>query len=153
MESIFVPLWPWFIHTWAHPIFHSSQRRRTGRVREETGAIMKVWNRSCQRSNKVSSAWRRGGEASREGEWSTDALDQKAMWCERAGGKLLINSSNRGTEGTKWRHQDSDTNQSQEVVCLAVGRTPQIDFWQSIKHANIAVDSRKGWTGAGGGIC
>lgn len=130
------------------PIFHSSQRGRIGRVREE-----KVWSSSCQRSKKASSAWRNGVEASREGEWSTDDLEKKVMWCERAeeNSKLLTNSSNRGTQVMKLRDQELDSNQLQETVWQWVGSHGCMG--KSIADANIALGSRKGWTGAGGEIC
>lgn len=59
------------------------------------------------------------------------------MWCGRAGGKLLTNTSNRGTEGRRRRQQKSDSNQSQEVVCLAMGRKPWMYFWQRVLQMQI----------------
>lgn len=59
------------------------------------------------------------------------------MLCGRAGGKLLTNSSNRGTEGRRRRQQKSDSNQPKEVVCLAGGRKPWMYFWQRVLKMQI----------------
>lgn len=111
-----------------HLSFLSKRENRKG----QRGRSMK---QLMSEEQKASSAWRRGGEASREGEWSKE---QKAVWCERAGGKLLTHSSNRGIEGTKWREQDSDSNKSHVTVCLAVGRKPWMYFWQRVLQMQIS---------------
>lgn len=51
----------------------------------------------------------------------------------------------------KLRDQELDSNQLQETVWQWVGSHGCMG--KSIADANIALGSRKGWTGAGGEIC
>lgn len=127
-----MPLRPWFTHMWAHPIFHSSPRGRTGRVRGGNRSYPKGMKQLLSEEQQGLLSLEKGWRG-RENRWlKYRSLRSKATRSERAVVKLFTNYSSRGTEHRRWRQQDPDTNQSQEVVCLAVGRKPWKYFWQRV---------------------